>query len=72
MNNNKKPKSVSFLAAIAVEQLTCSMFPSILTFDFDSILGSFLLFGALTGYFCGWGRIQKLFVGLLYYMTEQK
>ena len=39
--------------------------PSILTFKFDLILGSFWLFGALMGNFCGWGRIQKLFWGLL-------
>ena len=48
-----------------VEQLSFSMFPSILTFDFDLILGSFLSVGALTGYFWDWGRIQELFLGLL-------
>ena len=41
-----------------VEQLSFSMFLSILTFDF---WGPFLLFGALFGYFWGWGRIQNCF-----------
>ena len=31
----------------------------------DSILGSFFTFWALTGYFGGWCRVQKLFWGLL-------
>ena len=39
------------------------MFLSILTFDFDLILGSFLLFGALTGYFFGLGKGPKTVVG---------
>ena len=34
-----------------VEQLSFSMFPSILTFDFDLIFGLFWLFEALLGYF---------------------
>ena len=46
-----------------VEQLSFSMLPSILIFDFDLLLGSFLLFGALMGYFWGWSRAQKLFKG---------
>ena len=37
------------------------MFLSILTFDFDLILGSFLTFSALTGYFWGWKGFQKCF-----------
>ena len=48
-----------------VEQLSFSLFLSILTFNFDLILGSFFIFGALTGYFWGWGRVQTLFLGLL-------
>ena len=48
-----------------VEQLLFSMFPLILTFHFDLILGSFFTFRALTGYFWGRDRIQKLFWGLL-------
>ena len=58
-----------------VEQLLFSMLPSILTFDFDLILGSFLTFcgpnglflglGFHNGLFLGWGRVQKLFLGLL-------
>ena len=45
-----------------VEQLSFSLFLSISTFDFYSILG---LFGALMGYYWGWGRVQTLFWGLL-------
>ena len=44
-----------------VEQLSLSMFPSTLAFDFDLMLGSFLTFWALTAYFSGWGRFRKLF-----------
>ena len=45
-----------------VEQLSFSMFPSILTFDFDLILGLFLIFFlVLMGYFLGWGRVQNCF-----------
>ena len=40
-----------------VKQLSFSMLPSILTFDFDA--------GVLMGYFWGWGKVQKLFWGLL-------
>ena len=42
-----------------VEQLSFSLFPSILTFDFDSILGSFLTF---------WGP-NELFLGSGYSST---
>ena len=38
-----------------VEQLSFSMFSSILTFDFDLILGSFLTFGGPNGLFLGLG-----------------
>ena len=48
-----------------VEQLSFSVLPSILTFDFDLILWSYLTFLAIMGYFAGWGRVQKLFLGLL-------
>ena len=37
-----------------VEQLLFSMFPSILTFDFDSILGPFLTFWGPNGLFWDW------------------
>ena len=43
-----------FWATHVVEQLSFSMLPSILTFDFDSILGSFFTF---------WGP-NALFLGL--------
>ena len=44
-----------------VEKLSFSLFPSILTFDFDLILGSFLTFWGPNGLFSGlvWG--SKLF-----------
>ena len=45
-----------------VEQPSFSMFSSILAFDYDPILGSFLTFW---GYFWHWGRAQKIFGGLL-------
>ena len=48
-----------------LEQLSFSMFPSTLAFDFDLMLGSFLTFWAQMGYFWGWGRVRKLFCGLL-------
>ena len=48
-----------------VEEILLSMFPSILTFDFYLILGSFSTFWALMGYFWGWGRVQKMFLHLL-------
>ena len=49
---------------IVVKQVSFLMIPSILIFEFDLILGSFLLFGALIGYFCGRGWVQKQFLGL--------
>ena len=42
-------------SAHVVEQLSFSMFPSILRFDFDLILGSFLTFGGPHGLFLGFG-----------------
>ena len=47
-----------------VEQLSFSLFLSILTFNFDLIFGVIFYFLALTGYFLGWGRVQTLFWGL--------
>ena len=43
------------------EQFSFSLFVSILTFDFDLILGSFLTFGGPHGPFWGLGMVQKLF-----------
>ena len=42
-----------------VEQLSFSMFPSIMTFDFDLILGSFLTFWGPNGLFLGLGYGSK-------------
>ena len=46
-----------------VEQLSFSMLPSILTFDFDLILGSFFTFCGPNGLFLGLGFPNKLFLG---------
>ena len=46
-----------------VEQLSFSMFPSILTFDFDLIFGSFLTFGVPNGLFFGLGKFSKTVLG---------
>ena len=48
-----------------VDLLSFSMFPLILTIDFDLILGHFLLLWTLMGYFWVWRGAQKLFWGLL-------
>ena len=50
-----------------VQQLSISMFLSILTFDFDLILGLFFTFW---GYFWGLGRVHTLFWGLLMYLNN--
>ena len=52
-----------FMSTHIVEQLSFSMLPSILTFDFDLILGSFLTFFlALMGFFSGWGSLMGYFL----------
>ena len=43
-----------------VEPLLFSIVPSILTFDVELIFGSFLLFGAIMGYYSGRSRVGKL------------
>ena len=48
-----------------VEKLLFSTVPSILIFDIDLILGSFLTFWGPNGLFWDWGRNQKLFWGVL-------
>ena len=48
--------SKTVLGSIHVaKQLSFSMLPKILTFDFDLILGSFFTFWGLTGLFLGLG-----------------
>ena len=47
-----------------VEQLSFSMLPSILTFDFDLILGLFLTFWGPYGLFLGSDEGSKLFWGV--------
>ena len=54
-------RQLFFGSTHVVQQLSFSMFLSILTSDFDLILGSFLLFRALMGYFLGWSRVRNCF-----------
>ena len=52
-----------------VEQLSFYMFPAILTFDFDLILWSFLIFWGPNGLVFGdLGGVRKLSWGLLMYL----
>ena len=46
-----------------IDHLPFSMFPSILTFDFDLILGSFFLFWGPNGLFLGLGSDSKTVLG---------
>ena len=46
-----------------VEQLSFSMFLSILTFNFDLVFGSFLTFWGLDGLFLGLGKGSKTVFG---------
>ena len=50
-----KVSKTVFGSTHVVEQMSFSMFPSILIFDFDLILGSFLTFWGPTGLFLGLG-----------------
>ena len=47
-----------------VEQLSFPMLPSILTFEFDLLLGLFLSFWGLNGLFLGLTRVQNHFQNL--------
>ena len=58
-SSNAVPRST-----YVVKQLSFSMIPSILTFDFDLIFGHFFG-GSRTGLFLGRGRVQKVFWGSL-------
>ena len=46
-----------------LQQLLISLFPSILTLDFDLILGLFFTFGGPHGHFLGFGVGFKKFLG---------
>ena len=52
-----------FWSTLVVKQLLSFMFPSILTFDFDLILGSFLTFGGPNGLFLGLWKGSKTVFG---------
>ena len=56
-------KNLFFESTHIVEQLYFSMFPSILTIDFDLILGSFLTFWGPNGPFLGLGYGSKTALG---------
>ena len=59
-----------FGSIYVVKQLSFSMFPLILTFVFDLILGSFLSFWGPNELFLGRGLVQKLFWGLIMYLNN--
>merc|ERR1712035_279176 len=58
----KGPKTVLGSTHV-VKQLSFSLFLSILTFDFDSIFGSFLTFWGPNGLFLGLGKGPKTVLG---------
>ena len=58
-------QQTDFWSTHVVEQLSFPLFLSILTFDFDLILGLFFTFWGPNSYIWGWGRVQTLFLGLL-------
>ena len=62
MGLGKGSKTVSGTTHV-VEQLSFPMLPSILTFDFDLILGSFLTFWGPSGLFLGLGKGSNTVVG---------
>ena len=49
-----------------VEQLSFSMLPSILTFDFELIMGNIFTFRGPTGLFLGLGSGSNIFLGPTY------
>ena len=53
-----------------VEQLSFSMFPSILTFDFDLILWSFLTFLGPNGLFLGLGKGPNTVLGTTHVVEQ--
>ena len=54
------------MSTYIAEHLLFSIFPSILTFNYDPIDGPFLAFWAQMAYFRGWGFVGgKMFCGLL-------
>ena len=53
-----------------VEQLSFSLFLSILTFDFDSILGSFLTFWGPNGPFLGLGKGPNTVLGSTHVIVQ--
>ena len=63
--NEQPPLAKPTRSTHVVKQLSFFKFLSILTFDFDSFWGHFLIFGAITGYFWGLGRVHTLFWGVL-------
>ena len=57
-------------SAHVAEYFSFSLFLSILTFDFDLILGSFLTFGGPNGLFLGLGKDSNTFLGSKYVVEQ--
>ena len=53
-----------------IEQFSFFLFPSTLTFDFDSILGSFLTFWGPNGLFLGLEKSRNTFLGITYVVEQ--
>ena len=68
LGSGKDSKTSFFGSTHKVEHILFSMDPSILTFDSDSIFGSFLALGVLMSYF--WDGVQKLFLDRLMYFRN--
>ena len=62
MGSGNGPKTV-LVSPRVIEQVSFSILPSILTFDFDLILGSFLTFWGPNGLFLGSGKVSKTVLG---------
>ena len=58
-------KFVSTIYAYQISLLPSRHLSTVGQLNFDLTFGSFLTFWALMGYFWGFGRVQKLFRGLL-------
>ena len=69
MGSGNGPKTVLGSPHV-VEQLSFSMIPSIMTFDFDLILGSFLTFGGLNGPFFGFEKGRNTDLGTTHVVEQ--
>ena len=62
--------NTDFGSTHVVEQLSFSLFLSILTFDFDSILGSFLTFWGPNGLLLGLGKGPNTVLGTTHVVEQ--